>query len=112
MSERDDDAANEHAAVLPEEAVRDETAENRGEPHGARVPLVYAGTVPDVEPQPSGGSRGCGVQDEKPPHPVVAEPLPHLREEERGQPPRMPEPACLGWDGRGAGRGHQSNSSF
>src|SRR5437879_13881372 len=92
MPERDDDAPNEHTAVLPEEAVRDETAENRGEPDGARVPLVYAGTVPDVEAQPSGCSSGGGVQDEKPPHPVVAEPLPHLREEERGQPTGMPEP--------------------
>src|SRR5882762_6880317 len=105
MPERDDDAPNEHAAVLPEEAVRDETAENRSEPDRARVPLVYAGTVLDVEPQPSRCSRGRRVQNEKPPHPVVAEPLPHLREEERGQPAGMPEPARVGRDGDGARRG-------
>src|SRR6059036_3048384 len=54
----------------------------------AMRPPKIAASVLIGEPQ-----RFGHVQDEEPPHPVVAEPLPHLREEERGQAAGMPEEA-------------------
>src|SRR5207244_10980566 len=51
------------------------------------------------------------VQDQEPAHSVIAEPLPHLGEEERGEAAGMPGPAGVPGRGNGGGSGH-SNSSF
>src|SRR2546426_9845218 len=77
---------------LSEKPIGDEATQDRSEPDGARVPLVHARAMRDVESQPSRRDRRRGVQDEEPAHPVVAEPLPHLGEEERGETTRVTEP--------------------
>src|SRR2546425_10403240 len=79
VAERDDDPSHEHAAVLPEPAVGDDAADDRRQPHGADVVPVDRSGVLVREPE-----RLDHAQDQEAPHPVVAEPLPHLREEERG----------------------------
>ena len=59
-----------------------------------------------VLPHPPKGGRGDvrrrrgHEEDEESAHPVVGEALPHLREEERGQPPRMPEEFLVRASGR------------
>ena len=83
--ERDDDAADEHAAVLAEQAIGDEAAEDRRAPDAARVGAVDRRRVRVREAQPAGAGRRDHVEDQERAHPVVAEALPHLGEEERGE---------------------------
>src|SRR2546430_12929824 len=83
---------------MAQPAIRDDAAEDGGEPHAADVVAVHGARVRVREAE-----RLRHVQDEEAPHPVIAEALPHLREKECGQAAGMAEPA---------GVGHQSNSSF
>src|SRR6185437_8462682 len=86
VAQRDDDAAYEHALVLAQPSVGDDPAHNGRRPHARRVrPVQRTG------PLIGEAEHVHHVQDEKRAHPVVAEPLPHLGEEERGQTARMPE---------------------
>src|SRR5213592_3105202 len=80
VAQRDDDPADQDAAVVPQPAVGDDPAEDRGQPHAADIVAIHGARVGIGEAE-----RLRHVQDEEPPHPVVTEPLPHLGEEERGQ---------------------------
>src|SRR5256886_1636979 len=103
VPQRDDDPAQEHAPVRSQDAIGHEAAEDRGDPDAARVGAVDGAGPGDVEPQPAGGHGRGHVQDEEGSHPVVAEPLPHLREEEGREAARVAEPAGgFGGDGRHA----------
>ena len=93
MPEGDDDAADEDAAVLTEQAIGDEAAENRRAPGAAGVGAVDRCRIGVGEAQPAGGDRRHHVEDEEGAHAVVAEALPHLGEEERRQPARVAEEA-------------------
>src|SRR5205814_717736 len=86
MPQGDDDPAPEYAAVVSQPSIRDETTENRREPHAPRVRAVDRTGVFVVEPE-----RVDHVKNEKGPHAVVGEALPRLGEEERYQPSRVPE---------------------
>ena len=86
MSERDDDPADKHAAVLPQPSIGDEPTENRREPYAGDVGGIGATRMAVRESQRLGH-----VQDEKSPHPVIAEALPHLGEEERRETARVAE---------------------
>ena len=88
MPQRDDDPAEEHAAVLPQPAVRNDAAEDGGEPDAPRIRAIDGAGMLVVE------AEGVDhVEDEERPHPVVAEALPHLREEERGETAGVAGPA-------------------
>ena len=86
VAERDDDPTEQHAAVLPEPGVGDQSAEDRREPHAGDV-----GGVGIAGLRVGKGERFRHVQDEEPAHPVIAEALPHLGEEERGETARVAE---------------------
>ena len=101
VSERDDDAADEDGAVLAEEAVGDQAAEDRGAPGGACVGPVNRGCVSVRESEAALGGGRDHVEDEEGAHAVVAEALPHLGEKQRGQPARVPREAAR--LGRGVG---------
>ena len=103
MPEGDDDAADEHAAVLAEETIRDDAAEDRRAPHAARVRAVDRRGVRVRESETAVGYRRHHVEDEERPHPVVAEPLPHLGEKERRESARMAEEAAVLGDGSAHG---------
>ena len=83
VARSDDDPADEHASILAEHAVRHETAEDRGPPDAARVRPVDRRRVRIREAQSARAGWRGHVQNEERTHPVVAETLPHLREEER-----------------------------
>ena len=84
MSRGDDAAADEHGAALPQEAVGDPPAGERGEIDESRVPAVDRSGRLDAERGATLRHGRREVQDEQGAHAVVAEALPHLGEEERG----------------------------
>ena len=92
----DDDAADEHAAVLAEKTIRGHAAENGGAPHAAGVGPVDRRRARIGKSQSAGGRRRRHIQDQKCAHAVVAEALPHLGEEERRQPARVAEERVVG----------------
>ena len=100
MAQGDDRAADEHAPVMAEPPVRDDPAEDRGQPDTADIIAVHRSSMHIREAE-----RLDHVQDQEPPHPVIAEALPHLGEEQRRQPAGVAEP-CPGWRGGRDARGH------
>ena len=56
-----------------------------GAPRAARVRAVDRRALGVGEAEPAGGDRRDHVEDQERAHAVVAEALPHLREEERGR---------------------------
>src|SRR5688572_29161207 len=95
MAEHDQDAAVEHAAVLADHAVGDDSTNNGCAPRRTRIRSVERGPLGVGEAEPAVGGRGDHVEQEERTHTVVAEAFPHLGEEERGQPTRMPEEARI-----------------
>ena len=87
----DQDAAVQHRALRTDQAVRDPAARQRRHVHHRRVQAVDGARGGRVEAQAAGGGGGGHEQDQKGAHPVVAEALPHLREEEGGEASRMTE---------------------
>src|SRR6185295_19859767 len=100
VSEGDDDPADEYTAILAEPAICDEAPEDRRDPHAADVIAIDGAGVRIGEAE-----RLRHVQDQEPPHPVVAEPLPHFGEEKRGETAGVAEP-------RGARRGRRHSTSW
>jgi hypothetical protein len=80
VAERDDRAADEDAAVLPEESIGDDATEDRSRPNTAGVGSINGGGIRVREAKPSVGCRRDHVEDQERPHPVVTEPLPHFGE--------------------------------
>src|SRR4030095_8905952 len=93
VAEGDYRAPHEDAPVLAEETVGDDASEDRGQPGAARVRSVDRGRVFVAHPEAARGRRRHHVEDEEGPHPVVAEALPHLGEEEGGEASGVAGPA-------------------
>ena len=94
VADRNDGAAPEHRAAQAEQPVRDPSARQRDDIHGRGVEAVNRGRRHVVQAHAAGGDGVGHEQHENGAHAVVAEALPHLGEEERRQPARMPEPVC------------------
>jgi hypothetical protein len=89
MSRRDQNSAVEHGALLTDESVGDPAARQRHHVHHRGVQPVDGAALRGTEPEPSTGDGRRHEQQQQRAHAVVAEPLPHFREKERGQPARM-----------------------
>ena len=88
VAHRYQDSAVENSVPLPEKPVGNPAARNSHEVHGRRVEAIdrrRCGCI-EAEPAPS-----CirHEENQQRPHAVVAESLPELREEQRGQAARM-----------------------
>src|SRR5512135_709371 len=107
VAEHDQHPAVQGRATLAEETVGEPAARKRRHVDQRRVGAVDHAGLGGVECEPADRERRRHEQDEDGPHPVVAEPLPELGEEERRQPAGMAEEAGVGGgaDGLGAGRG-------
>ena len=77
----------------PEQAIGNPAARQRNDIHRGGVQPVDRGRGHVVQAHATGRDRVGHEQHENGAHPVVAEALPHLREEERRQTARMAEPA-------------------
>ena len=93
VPEHDQDAAVEHAAVLADQAIGNQAAHDGGAPRGAGICAVERCALGVRESETAVGHRRHHVEQQERAHAVVAEALPHLREEERGESARMPEEA-------------------
>jgi hypothetical protein len=89
VAEHDEDAAVKDATVLANHPVGDEPTENRCAPGRSGVGAVKRGPVAIRESQSSIGDGRDHVIQEEGAHAVVAEPLPHLRKKQSGQPARV-----------------------
>ena len=87
----DQDAAVQHRALRTDQAIRDPAAGQRRHVHHRRVEAVDGARGGRVEAQAAGGGGGGHEENQQGAHPVVAEALPHLGEEERGEAARMTE---------------------
>src|SRR5665647_1660506 len=85
VPEGDDASADEDCALLTPQLVGDPSAWQGEQVDHRGVEAVDGGRVADVEPEAGirAGGGGGHEEHEQSPHAVVAEPLPHFREEER-----------------------------
>ncbi len=90
---RHHEAADDHGLALAEEVVGEPAAEERRQVNEARVPGVKRErlAIRPAEAGVHGVGCGGGVEHEQCPHAVVAEALPHLRDEQEIQALRMAE---------------------
>ena len=91
----DQDAAVEHGLALSEHAIGEPAARDAHQIDERRVDAVDRGGGGGVETHAAGGDGRGHIEDEEPAHPVVAEALPHLAEEQGGEPARMAEEAGI-----------------
>ena len=92
---RDQDAAVEHGAPLADQAIGDPAARQAHHVHHRGVePVDRAGRAVSKPSPPARPARGH-EQDEQRAHAVVAEALPHLGEEQRGEAARMAEERAI-----------------
>ncbi len=97
------DAAVEDGAPLADQAIRHPAAGQRHHVHHRRVQPVDRAGGRGVEAEASGRERRGHEEDEQRAHPVIAEALPHLREEERREAARMAEKRAIVDGGRDCG---------
>ena len=83
MPDGDQDATGPDRPLRTEQAIRDPSARQRGEIHTRRVESVDRGRNLVVESKPALGRRRDHEEHEQRAHAVIAQALPHLREEER-----------------------------
>src|SRR5262249_58067160 len=79
----------------PEERVSDPPARKRHQVNESDVETVDRRTRAVVHPEAARADRGDEEEEQDAAHAVVTEPLPHLREEERGEPEGVAEPLLL-----------------
>ena len=92
----EDQRGSPHDCTLSTEQAVGEPAAGQGHQVRRRgVEAVDRGGLAIVEPEAAGRDGIDQEQDQDPAHPVIGEALPHLRHEERGESPRMPEPVIL-----------------
>ena len=91
IAEGDGHAAREHGALRTDQPVRDPAAGQRCEidPRGIQ-PVDRRGRLV-VDAEAAVRDRGDQEKHQHGAHAVVGEPLPHFREEQRGEATRMPE---------------------
>ena len=111
VAQRDQDAAEQDGVVLADQPIRDETAENCRAPGAARVGAVDRGRLGRAEAHAAGADRRDEIQDEEGPHPVIAEALPHLREEQGREPAGVSCPAS-GVERASHGVGRHGHASY
>ena len=87
----DQDATPEDRAAEPDQPVRHPAARQGQQVDHRRVGAVDRAGIGGRHRHAAGGDRGGHEEDQERAHAVVAEALPHLREEERGQAARMAE---------------------
>src|SRR5437016_3049064 len=99
MAKRDDDTAIEHGAALAQDAVGNPTAGQVHQVHHGGVETINRPCFSYVEAETALIYAGDHEQDEECPHAVVAEALPHFREEKGGEATGMAEEALVlaGW---------------
>jgi hypothetical protein len=95
VAKGDDDAAEEHGAALANELVGDPASREGEEVDARAIHAVDRARLDRVEPEAAVADRGRHVQHEQRAHPVVAESLEELSEEERRQPARVTEKARI-----------------
>ena len=78
-------------ALLTDQPVRDPSAQQRQQVRGRDVQAVNRAGGLVVDAESAVGDRACHEQDQDRAHPVVGEPLPHLRHEQRRESARMTE---------------------
>ena len=93
VADGDDASAPEHRTPKAEHVVGNPSARQRDDIDGRGVQAVNRRRGHVIQAHAAGGEGIGHVQHENGAHPVIAETLPHLREEERRQPARMSEPA-------------------
>src|SRR5258708_2838094 len=91
MPKRNDDSTDEHATVLTKKPVGGQSAEDRRTPYASGVRSVDRTGIGIRKSKSPGGEGRRHVQDKECAHAVVAEALPHLREEKSRQPRRVSE---------------------
>ena len=92
---RDHDSAIQHRTPLPNQAVGHPSTWQSTHVHHRRVQTVHGAGDGRVEAETPCGGGGGHEEDEQSAHPVITEALPHLGEEERRQPARMPEESVV-----------------
>src|SRR5712691_2359182 len=92
MAACDDDAADEHCAAMTEPSVGDEAAGDAHQVHEHRVQAIDHRGPLRAESNARLLRRSDHVEKEQRAHSVVAEALPHLGHEQRGQAARMAKP--------------------
>src|ERR1700736_1984536 len=113
MAKRDDDTAIKHGAALTQDAVGDPTAGQIHQVDHGGIEAINRACFSYVEAETALIYAGDHEQDEQRSHPVVAEALPHFREEKRGEAAGMAEEALVlaGWSlAFPEGGGHGCNS--
>ena len=109
----DQDPADEHGPLRSDQPVGDPAAGQRHHVHHRGVQAVDGARRDRVEAQPARRGRGGHEQDEQRAHPVVAEALPHLGEEQRREAARMAEERAIALGRevatRSGAHGRQSN---
>src|SRR2546423_7635352 len=92
MTERDEDTADKRGTKVTDVAIGEPTAGDRHCIDGHRVKAVDRGCFGGGESESARRRWGDHEEDEQSAHPVVAEALPHLGEEEDGEASRMAQP--------------------
>jgi hypothetical protein len=105
MAARDDDAADEDRAGCAQESIGDPSAGHRRHVDEHRVGAIQRRRIDRRESQSSLRCGGDHEEHQDRSHPVVAESLPHLGEEQGGQAGRMSRPyfGIVADDDRGSG---------
>ena len=85
----DDDAAKPDRALCAQQPVGNPAAWQRDEVDGGRVQAIDRGRRAVGKAEPAGDDLIGHEQHQQRPHAVVAETLPHFREEQRGKAARM-----------------------
>src|SRR5262249_26691986 len=96
------DGADEDGATEAQDAVGDPAAGQRREIYAGGVDPDDGGRLTAFEAEPSIADGGGHEEHQQRSQPVVAEALPHLREEERGESTGVAEEAVIAGGGGGA----------
>src|SRR4030095_11448344 len=89
MAGRNDDSAEQHAAVLSQSTIRDQTANDCSRPDAAGVRSIDGRGIRIGKTQTTGRSWSRHLKDQERAHSVVNEALPHFRKEECRETTRM-----------------------
>ena len=99
VAAHDEDAADDHGALRPEQAVRHPAAEEREDVGRGDIETVDRAGYVIVEPEAAVAHGGDRVENQNCAHPVIREALPHLREKQRHQPARLTKHLVMYWVG-------------
>src|SRR5215475_14475323 len=96
MAEGNDASAQEHAVVLPQPAIRDQTPKDCAGVDATRVVAIDRCGMSIRKTKPPVNRRGSHIEDEERAHTVITEAFPHLGEKQRRDAARMSCPTgCI-----------------